>query len=420
MRCLNCSNIVNTVENMLISFNPDDFNLSINDSDNTIRCSSCNERILYQDYYLEDDFDEVEEELIYEIAGNVQSKIKSCTNCLHGGEMRDLQASFYMNFKEDDEYERLWDKYNISTEMNELIDENSLIDEEYYDAIIENIRCPICGNGGGAYSKDTIGFDRFNKYSEVYTSRDIESFNESFYGDYKSIRECIKFLDENIPIDEIIAFRDEYINNPVFIYKNNVFKTMYSALKKLYDKKQYITLFPSMRLFRARVSNEGEQLIDEMMWNPPSNKANQGRYNSHGKSILYCSNCIDILRKEVPIKQNEEYNFAVLRVRKTMHVFPVDLIFDDFEGFINDNSIEDSNLKKKYIITNIIQMICEQIGYNGVAYKSVKDRRYVNYAIFNFKRDIDIDMLNVFLDSHIKRTPNEEFIYQFERASRHK
>ncbi|CEQ26141.1 hypothetical protein [Paraclostridium sordellii] len=310
--------------------------------------------------------------------------------------MNDLQASLYVNFKENDEWEELWEKYHTCTELQELICDSSLIDEEYYDLVIDSIRCPNCGNGGDAYNKDNIDHERFGQDSEVYTKNDIELFDEKFYGDYPSIKQYLKLIDETIKIDELEKFKEEYIANPVLIYKTPVFKIIYSKLEEVYNKKQYILLYPSKRLFRVRLNTSQKLYKKEQMWNPSNNKSSQGRYNCYGKSVLYCSNNIEILRKEVPVNKGEEQNFVVFRLLKPMSVLPVDLIFDEFDGFIKDDSVDNSSLKKKYIITNIVQIICEKIGYNGVAYKSVKDNRYVNYAIFNFKKDIDIEAIKVF------------------------
>ncbi|SHJ87449.1 hypothetical protein SAMN02745248_01190 [Hathewaya proteolytica DSM 3090] len=421
MRCLSCSNIINSIDNLLIGFNPDEYGLSRSESSNILKCTSCNEDILYGDYYLDEecsDIDDIQDDLCNIIAEAIEKNIKSCSICGHGNRMRDLQAGLYVNFKEDDEWEKLLDRYNVCTELQELISNNSLVDEEYYDLIIENIRCPNCGNGEGAYNKDTIDYEKFNTYSEVYTKNDIELFDERFYGDYPSIKQYLKLLDETITVDELENFRDEYIENPVFICNNKVFKTIYSKLEEIYNKKQFISLYPSKRVFRARANTAGKIHPKEKMWNPPNSKPNQGRYNCHGKSVLYCSNNIEVLREEIEIRQCEEYNFAVFRLLNTINVLPVDLIFDDFDGFINDDAEDDSCLKKKYIITNIVQMICEQIGYNGVAYKSAKDSRYVNYALFNFKKDIDIEVIKVFKDSDIKRSEMEQIIYEIERYKR--
>ncbi|GAA0084744.1 hypothetical protein UT300007_11830 [Clostridium sp. CTA-7] len=423
MRCLSCYNIINNIDNLLITFNPDEYGLSKNESSSILKCNNCDEDILYGDYYLDEEcseIDDIQDDLCYIITKTIEKNIKACSTCGHGNNMRDLQASLYIHFKEDDEWEELYDDYHVCTELQELICNNSVIDEEYYDLIIENIRCPSCGNGGGAYNKDTMYNEKFNKYSEVYTKNDIELFDKNFYGDYSSIKQYLKLLDETITVDELKKFRDEYIENPVFIYNNEVFKTIYSKLKEVYTRKQFISLYHSKRLFRTRANTVGELFSKELMWNPPSGKPNQGRYNCHGKSVLYCSNNIEILRKEIEIRECEEYNFAVFRLLKSINVLPVDLIFDDFDGFINDDSVDDSCLKKKYIITNIVQMICEQIGYNGVAYKSVKDSRYVNYALFNLEKDIDIEVIKLFKDSDIKRSKMEQVIYELERDKRRK
>ncbi|KXA13933.1 RES domain-containing protein [Clostridium perfringens] len=416
MRCLNCSNLINSIDNLLISFDPDKYGLSKNESNKILKCNSCNEDILYGDYYLDEEYsevDDIKEDLCYEIAKAIEKNIKSCSNCGHGNRMKDFQASLYIYFKEDNEYEELWDKYNVSTELQELICDNSLIDEEYYDLIIENIRCPNCGNGGGAYSKDTMDYEKFDEYSEVYTRRDIELFDEKFYGDYPEIKKYLKLVDETITVDELEKFRDEYMKNPIFIFNNKVFKIIYSKLEETYRKKQIILLYSSKRLFRTRLNKTGQIYTKESMWNPPSGKPNQGRYNFNGKSVLYCSNNIEILKKEIEANKDEEYNFAVIRLLKPMNLLPVDLIFDDFDGFINDNSVDDNCLKKKYIITNIIQMICEQIGYNGVAYKSVKDNRYVNYALFNFEKNKDIEIIKVFKESFINKEKVKSSIVEY-------
>ncbi len=399
MLCLKCVKIITDVDNLLIEFDPEEYGLCENIKESLI-CERCNSDILIGDYYFEDESEteEIESELCYKIGKAVQKNISSCPNCGHGSDMKDLQASLYIHFKEDDEWEDMYDDYHIYTELQGLIADNSLVDDDYYDEIIDNIRCPQCGNGGGAYSKDTMYDEKFDRWTEVYTKRDVELFDENFYGEvYKSIKDYVELIGSKIKIEKLEEFRNKYVLNPIFITQEDMFKVLYDKLNEVFNKGPNITLYKSKRLYRTRPNENGNSLFDKTeLWNPPMVLANQGRYNTHGKSVLYCSNNIDILTKEVPIPADKEYNFATLRLLKPMKMLPIDIIFSDFEGFINDNSVEDSVMKKKYILTNIIQLICERIGYNGVAYKSVKDSRYVNYAFFNFEKNQDIEILNVF------------------------
>ncbi|WP_236335360.1 hypothetical protein [Paenibacillus auburnensis] len=388
------------MDNLLIQFNPEsDYGLQVNEEDIN-KCEKCFKDIMLNDYYFEDENEkeDVEFDLCDRLAIEISKQIDSCSNCGHGLDMKDLQASLQVHFKENDEWESKFDSYHIYTTLENLITEFTIVEDRYYDDIIDCLRCPHCGNGGGARSKDTMYDEKFNRDTEVYTKNEVHSFNYEFYGeDFDEIKSHVRFIDESISIEKLIDFRDQYVRNPIFIREHEVFDILYQKIEMLFSKKQCLELYRSKRFFRAQINTLGNELYsEERMWNAPDYLPSQGRYNSHGQTTLYCSNDEGVLKKELPLGNNEEYNYAEFRVLRTLTLMPIDTIFEDFGEFIYDNGNYKGQMSKKYVLTNIIEMICKRIGFNGLAYTSVKDPMYVNYNIFNFERDVDIEMIYIY------------------------
>ncbi|CEQ26140.1 hypothetical protein [Paraclostridium sordellii] len=78
MRCLNCLNIVSSIDNLLISFDPEEYGLSKNKSNNILTCDNCSEDILCGDYYLDEellDIDYIQENLCFKIAQALEKKL---------------------------------------------------------------------------------------------------------------------------------------------------------------------------------------------------------------------------------------------------------------------------------------------------------------------------------------------------------
>ncbi|KAA6457659.1 hypothetical protein DX930_29425 [Bacillus cereus] len=327
--------------------------------------------------------------------------IKSCSQCGHGSEMENMRASVYSTFNEPGEDpEGLFEDLNESTELGELLADFSIIPYRTYNLIIDHIRCGNCGNGGGAHNKDTMHNEKFGKYTEIYTENDINLFNERFYDEsFEEVEHTLKLIDSEYNSEDLTAFFAEYIKNPICIFKHALFKRLEDDLKKIWENQDKLfDLYSSKYIYRVQKLKKNEQINADRMWNPPDYVSSQGRYNMSGQSILYTGTNTDAIKLEVPITdiENEVHYVAKFKLLKSRKCLPIDTIFSDFKPYIMDDStgpIPENN-QKKYAFTNIIQAICQDIGYEGIIYHSIQDSRYINYAIFNFEKNIDVKLVS--------------------------
>lgn len=404
MFCLSCIPLLEAYENFPFSFNPNEFiECEINDAEETLICEECECDIEFGDFFIpsEDDLESINEYLAAQLGAELSHLIKSCSNCGHGSQMESLRASIYSNFNEPGEDpESMFDNWHVSTTLGDFLYEYSIIPYECNDKVIEHIRCGHCRNGGGAYSKDTMYDDKFDQYTEIYTESDINLFNDRFYDEsFEEAKQTLRLIDSEYDNEELQNFLAEYIKNPLCISKHALFKQLEEDLKGIWDNQDKLfDLYSSKYIYRVQKVKNNTQINADRMWNPPDYVSSQGRYNMSGQSILYTGTNTDAIKLEVPISDSETevHYIAKFKLLKPRKCLPIDTIFSDFKPYIMDDtagSIPENN-KKKYVFTNIIEAICQDIGYEGIIYHSIKDSRYVNYAIFNFDKNIDIKLVS--------------------------
>ena len=400
MICLECIPLLNAYENFPLEFDPESFNeCHLNNTEEIFECDNCQGKILSQDYYVfEEDLEFLNEELAEDLGIELSKLIASCNNCAHGSSMQDLRSSLHSFFKrEPEDPEEIFEGFNVSTSISELIGEYTLIPYEQYSLVIDSLRCS-CGNGGGAYNKDTMYDEKFEEYSEIYTEQDINLFHHKFYGDpLKEVNNILKLMDSEYTLEELEEFRQSYINNPLYISRHPLFVDLESALKNLWSNNHTFDLYPSKRIRRIQRTDRNVKIDADRMWNPPIYVSSQGRYNTVGQSILYAAIDFDFLKSEVPLDPNKDqvYHYATFRINKKLKCLPVDDVFSDYIQIIKDDTnLANENIKRKYVFTNIIQLICKEVGYEGIVYESVKESLHINYALFNYQKDKDISLLS--------------------------
>ena len=207
----------------------------------------------------------------------------------------------------------------------------------------------------------------------------------------------------NFSIEELNDLKNDYINNKIYISRNPYFCKLENRIRKWFKDDKFIYKMSKDRLlYRTRVVDKDKIVHKEDLWAPPAEFANQGRFNDIGTSVLYCSNDKSILEKEVPIKEDDIGKKKRILVKiisnKVLNLFPINYIFgkdEGFNGLISDdgNDFTAAVIKKHYIISNIVSAICCKIGYDGIVYKSVKCGEYINYAIFNVKKE-DLEIID--------------------------
>ena len=90
-----------------------------------------------------------------------------------------------------------------------------------------------------------------------------------------------------------------------------------------------------------------------------------------------------------------------MKIKKELKCLKINPLFDgSFDGFINEEVQENSVFNEEYIVTNIMSLISKSVGFDGVAYISVKDPQYVNFAILNYERNKDIEIIEIIQEKY--------------------
>nr|WP_278046245.1 RES family NAD+ phosphorylase [Clostridium beijerinckii] len=178
-------------------------------------------------------------------------------------------------------------------------------------------------------------------------------------------------------------------------FKHDTGKKIYDLLNNIYNNIECEILNSESILYRGRTRKEDRPAFkDNEMWNPPDGITSHGRYNQIGISVLYCSTKQKVLPYEIHAGLDDIVEIVKFKLKENMKILDVDDVFEEFDGFFNSNYVESKELKKKYLLPNYIRDCCKDIGYNGIAYRSVHDDSCKNYALINFKEDINIELIS--------------------------
>ena len=410
MLCQNCKEFefFNELEHYFVNSNlykPLEYfsNYATENFEEDLVCDNCGTEILVGDLYYEDEdlIEEAKNDLFSELANVVMLNIEACEECGHGSLMADIHHSIEETYDDEDEdSEAIYEEYNSSTELKDLIWDVTEFDEDYYEEIVNYISCPHCKNGSGDNYEDKTRYGKFNLYTDVYTKEAIAYFEDKFYGEsFIEIKHEIERIADICSFEQLEKLKEDFLNNPLFISKNNTFERIYKLLEKLCNQENYLLLHKSKRLYRTRINEDDTLFPPEKMWEAPVDKTRQNRYNLSGIPVLYCANSKEVLYKEVPNTTDKGYTFATMRLLKPFKMFKINAAFGyKFQGFIEEpvpKDCENNAFKTQYIMTNIMALITKEVGFDGIAYLSVKDKKYINYAFFQYKKDSDIEIIDI-------------------------
>lgn len=412
MICYRCSEYKFwlNIEKYLVLFNPVEslcVNRILNESleivGTSYDCNNCDSLMLEGECYIEDE--EYFMDKIFEFMGNLVIKeIKCCKECGDGAEIQALFPSIKSCFYDkDDNPEKIFEELDTSIPIEDILNDLFSYDDDfwnrYYDEIVKYVHCPNCLNGSGESYRDKTDYGELNIYTEVYRETDINRFNHDFYGDeLVEINNDIHGLADSFSIDELINLKSQYIRNKTFVAQNQTFYKLEKFIKKLFVDGMTYVLAPNRVIFRTRTAKSGVELLVGEMWEPPYNVASHGRYNDIGTSVLYCANNSDVLKKEVSLSENENYNIAKIITHKEFKLFPINYIFKGkYSGLIDKRVVDESSIfKEQYILSNILSAICLQVGFDGIVYQSTKDNISIDYALFNkYEKNKDMEIIGI-------------------------
>lgn len=79
------------------------------------------------------------------------------------------------------------------------------------------------------------------------------------------------------------------------------------------------------------------------------------------------------------VMKNDEYVLG--------NLFPVNnMIGASFDKLVSEEvpaSQRTLKIKKQYILTNLLSVVCEKVGYDGIVYCSTKEKTSVDYVWYN-------------------------------------
>lgn len=325
-------------------------------------CLKCKKRLMADDYIVTDEEYFLSESLEY-LAQKINEEIYECQSC---------------NWTIIPYEQRNGDALNLNM-VGSLVDSYN-IPYDLQERIYSHLKCR-CGNpvsSDDPYVNENELKDWFNEDIEFI----IETFNVS--GD--ETLEFIEFLQENPMLG---------LSHPV---GQKIFeKTGKFEIPGIEDIKAG-TIF-----YRGRIRNKFQRVapfIEEELWNPPIGIPQQGRYNPPGVTNLYLGNTQQAILSEISPSNLDIVDIAEFEITKDLKVFnSTKTDVDIFAGMVKDNVIY--SFSYEYIFPNFLSQCLAFHGFNGILYSSVKDTEGLNLCLFNFNKDVDINMSKIYINANI-------------------
>ncbi|KUP21137.1 RES domain-containing protein [Paenibacillus sp. DMB5] len=338
-------------------------------------CKRCNKGLLGGELYFKDstEHDRFVQVVSEALASKISKEIYCCGNCTG----YTLEKHIY-NVNQGEPY-NLINEDRYGSFIASYLEDNDL-PEHIIDMVSKLLVCQECGYGSPRYLYgDPKNYYRFDMWDKIYFEKEVEDF----FG-WDIIQFARKF-EITISDYELEEFKELLKKQPMLGLTNESGKKLYDAIKQSFFSKEFVVLPNNKSLFRGRVRHQDEKpYLEHEFWSPPQGKATHGRYNTIGKSVLYCSDQKEVLAYELHPTNTQIIDIVSFEVNSELKLFDMDNAFEKFEGFIATPNSESNLLKQVYLFTNFIGSCCEEVGYDGVKYSGVGsvDLKYTNYALF--------------------------------------
>ncbi|WP_439484312.1 RES family NAD+ phosphorylase [Cyclobacterium plantarum] len=297
-----------------------------------------------------------------------------------------------------DEGEAVW-IHGDRRELDDVFYECN-VPEQYWDNIMEHLHCPNCGLDGFELGLDVGTKTKFEKEVDEHLDK-----VDSLYG--TQVQEFEKLIEQF----------------PMLGHTHKFGKRIFKELEK--------ELLPTVEIhgnyYRARKVTSSEVLSIDKMYNPPTGKPQEGRFNHSGQSHLYLANSKETAIKEVVNDENSLLvwcqEFEIKEKVKSI----LDLSFDWMNltpstsalllSLKTKNTIDRSDRNKEfwrpdYYITRYIMDCAKRTGYNGIKYNSTKDSLEHNIVLFS-PENIKLEakgspIIEIFLNKKEKEDFNDD------------
>lgn len=401
--CWKCLNLIDTLEHQHISLGeiPQLLHVVGYKEQGEICCSECQRELDVLELYVGNEADKKElvEATLELIVEKISSKIDYCSKCPDAQDMEDLTSRYNKECEKDNENNHMT---LPGIDVEDFLREE-FIEEQYSDRVMEKMRCPSCGHGEPYHPRHAPDTCAFENTDRIYTSDEIDSFWG--YSD-KEFIDLGSTYGVSITKGDLELFREHIYSYPLLAYKHPVGIKIHSLLKAHFENDDVYSIDEKDVLYRGRTrKKDKDAFTEDELWTPPQGDASHGRYNAIGLSILYCSSDEEAIPYEIYPTNDEVIDLAEIKVKNRFKLFDIDKAFKGFEGFYSSKNEESKTLKKAYVFTNYIGTCCAEIGFQGVKYCSVGSKGCINYALFNYKKNEDIEL-------SFSRTLTIEIIYK--------
>lgn len=367
------------------------------------QCENC-ESILTNSQLIIEDENYLLEQLFEGIAGLLSKNIETCEHC---SEQNEIVQRVNHIFDEPNDIEIKNNCLSLipaGNFVNDFIQEEleSEFLEEEIDMIANSLVCQFCNHGLGQSYEDKVDYGYFSSYETIYTKRDNIELNRKFFGD--KIKEPLSELAKIITVEELKNLNEDFKKSVHLM--NSKFKDLFKLIKDIRDggieELEPVTISSGKYIYHARKHGILDPPISETeLWLPPFGYSNNGRYNQAGISTFYACNSYTILSKELRKNEsNEKLTIGLFKIDEDKILFPVNGLFNeyDYRNLISEIPEDNSNkahIKKEYVLTNLIDLLVRNSGYDGIVYYSAQDDTYINYALFDKEK---IQLISTFED----------------------
>ncbi|MEK5398422.1 hypothetical protein [Paenibacillus sp. FSL K6-2859] len=265
------------------------------------------------------------------------------------------------------------------------------IPKKYHEQVLPYLHCNECG----------YGYDEKKKsHPKGVFDNSILLFNEGDIDEYLNVdmSDWYEFTVKygiQIKSFEIVNFLTTIKKSPLLAYRHYVGVKLFDLLSLMYEHGDYL-LLKNKKLFRGRKRMLGTEKYEEnQMWEPPFGVSTHGRYNIIGTSVLYLTDDIKYVPYEVNLTSEEELDIATIKITQQLKILDLSNFMGDFGRFLSESPHDLKTLKFEYLLSNYISDCCKEIGFNGIKYMGVKKGNYNNYALINFDKKNELEIVAV-------------------------
>lgn len=409
MICNNCEKYERILKGEQISIKygkSDEFNKLLIDYSvltNNTNCSNCGTELFINEPVIESEKDFFAE--FFSILGKIGSEL--IENCQHCSGQTEMKYAIERNYNEKNNEDILMreqlvnhitDGMDVSEFIGEYFELDLLEDEE--TDIAHELVCKYCKHGNGPDYSDGTDYALFERYEEIYTKSHNDEYHHTFFGD--DVPTYLSILAETMSIDDLITLRENFKESRH--YDRLEFQNLKTIIESVFNGNEPISkvLLASGRYcFHGRKHNKSDSEHHKThLWRPKFGYSSHGRYSQVGCPEFYLSNSYLVLPDELRKSDQETITVGSFEVNRDKYLLPVDELFSDCDYYkmISESPDESDNaqVKKEYIMTNIIYIIAKNTGFDGIVYKSIKNNLYTNYIIFDIDEESDAEIITTF------------------------